>query len=327
MNIINKIKLLIIVGFFSLTIKANSNPWGLEIIDTMPIDYHEIKPEEILKFTDSKSLNNMFGIASIYHKSRNNISQENLQSGYSGGIQAFYRYKPKEYNKNKKPILLVVVHGTYATNNKEFYDYDNKTFQAILKFGKEYTQSHKSILNTISFRWNGENNSSKRKAAGKELAWIIKNYFSNYKIITWAHSHGCNVVSAASQYLDNQPITNMINLAAPVRDTIERDPEFKPKYFKKLIHFYSSSDLFALLGAINLRDLTNFKLINSVEDIFKFSPQKNKKIINIKVLIDNKSPNHFGFKKEVTNNLYSIMQKIKPMPEYYTSFINLSANI
>lgn len=280
-----------------------------------------ISSEEYTK--DIKSIYNTIEDPRVIYESLNQgtwnrVKNEQLEAlfgqlkkpGYifSGeGIRSREIYIPKNLNKTtQRPTVVILVHGTFASNTPEYHDQNSPFYQGVLNFAVNHAEKTGQPIDVISFRWSGKNSSSDRIEAAKKLINLLKFYLdNNYETITIAHSHGANLVNHASQLLpDNKQIDHIIHFAAPVRDTT--DLQFKPMHFKRLTQFYSTSDLTAATGSVVIK----WSMITKKGSVRKFQPQDNKEIINIRTQINGKDPGHSEI-KAIINYLPEILEIIK----------------
>lgn len=234
------------------------------------------------------------------------------------GIKVSCNYEPKAVKPDAKPTVLCVVHGTWDSAAQGYFNNEHELFKSFLKFAQEFADINQVPVQLISFGWSGENSAKARISAGKILSDIFKIYFKDNKIITLAHSHGCNVVSAASNLLGDMCIDHIINLAAPVRENV--DIEFKPSNFNCLTQFYSTSDIVAAAGAVNLAKI--FLMQGSIR---KYARQHGKKVVNIRTQIDGKDPGHTNIKR-IVPFLNLIFKKINDN-YVYNHDLDLNVNI
>lgn len=251
------------------------------------------------------------------------ISQDNLKSNFKQlalsenkeiGIRNLSVYVPKDYIKNKKPLAVFIIHGTFAANSLEYYKPNEIFYENAARFAKELANKERVPVELIAFRWSGYNNSSARKDAGVFLTSILDNYYSDYKIYTIAHSHGCNVVNYSSRILQKAKIDHAIHLSCPVRDAVEKD--FKPKNFLRLIQFYSNSDIVATLGAF-----TTKAILSLSPRKFKVQKNKNVEIYNVRTLLDGSDPGHSNSKDYIVYHLKNIINIIDNNYEFNNDLV------
>lgn len=207
-------------------------------------------------------------------------------------IRELYTCRPTHEKSDVKKAVIVVIHGTFAQESDAYRNYAHPEFQSILRFAQYYADKQGTPVEVVSFGWSGQNKSDDRVHAGNELAELLNNSYSNYDIISIAHSHGCNVANVASQHLDTHtPFNYMIQIATPVRDLI--DSRFQPKHFNKLLQFYSTSDLVAAVGSVDTR-----KVFNRPGSTRKYAQQQGRLIYNIRTQINAKDPGHSSIKSQ-----------------------------
>lgn len=249
----------------------------------------------------------------------------------NGGIRSAYFFEPHEINKEEKPIVLFLVHGTGfelwglgigGHHTKEYFDIENPIFQKILEFAYKYAESKKTIIAIFSFRWNGANNVKGRRDAGYRIGELLAAHFKSYSIITYSHSHGGNVVNVAShittwEHTDGTPaIDKIINMGTPDRtrstDT-ESAQEYTPTNFKTLINFWSPGDWIQPLGAIETASDAIRMLIDAI-GLFKEERKlesPSTRIYNVRVQVVGKNPlGHSEYVGPISVNLFQILQEI-----------------
>ena len=244
-----------------------------------------------------------------------------MQKQPAGRIRAYYRFEPHLVNTNAKPIVLVVIHGTFtaATVAPEYYDSNNKEFQNILRFAQHYAEKQGAPIDVISFGWSGQNKSADRISAGQRLALILREYYHHCDIISISHSHGCNVANVASRYISSEsmePFNYMIQFATPVRDITDA-VDFAPCNFNKLIQFYSTSDLVAAAGSLNTSKLSELE-----GSCRKYARQTGRSIYNIRVQVNGEDPGHSSI-KQIGDYLPEIMQTLESN-YFYNSDLDLN---
>ncbi len=162
------------------------------------------------------------------------------KKGTHCGIEQVYTHVP-EGTEHKQPLLFIVVHGTYASANPDYYA---NYYTRVQVCAQQLACERKTPVKIIFYRWSGFNTPLARKEAGDILAKII-NEHEGLEIITIAHSHGGTVVNYASNIIKNQ-IELMVHYAVPV---IVENEIFRPSNFRLLCNFYSLTDIIQLIGA------------------------------------------------------------------------------
>ncbi len=159
------------------------------------------------------------------------------------GVRRTLLYTPEEI-ESKEPIALIVVHGTFAAESKEYQNEAQYFFPGVKVYAQKLADEYKAPVRLVFYRWSGYDGHNYRYEAGKHLAQVIDEHHG-HRIITIAHSHGGNVVNYASNHIKGK-IDLMIHFGTPV---IAGDQSYRPSNFTMLCNFYSSSDLIQLLGA------------------------------------------------------------------------------
>ena len=267
-------------------------------------------------------------LAATYHESiYNPINQT--------GIRKAYYYLPTsaiteptlgEAYMNPKPILLVVVHGTgfaapgFATGGKvtkDFFDINSVGFRGILDFARNYAHEKQAPVEVVSYQWTGGNSVVERRKAALGLGQFLASR-RGYDLITVSHSHGGNVVNAAS-YITPDPINMMIQIATPVRENnLDADEqEYKPVNFSSLIQFWSSNDWVVPLGSMSTwgdfwSKKGSIRKFGYVKPIFSVQPgvKLENKIYNIRVQVDGVLVDHSPI-ASITPHLNSIVNDLE----------------
>lgn len=205
------------------------------------------------------------------------------------GVRKHEIYIPRVVSNTQKPLVLFVVHGTWAQESASYFDVEKPFYRYIRQFARDLSEKRGTPIELISFRWEGKNSSKARKAGSIALSSIMNYYYSHAEVMTIAHSHGCNVVNAATQYLAyGSQIEHIIHLAAPVRDSFEVD--YKPQNFKHLTQFYSTSDGVAAVGSV--APWWKAWTLGSR----KFESQAGRRVVNIRVQINGSDCGHSNIK-------------------------------
>lgn len=283
--------------------------------DEVLSEFHEMSAAKDNCYAD---VNNRFdglsiGTLQLERDKLHTMSQANLSERFGSlavpvdkdriGVRACNQFVPENCDLTKKPIVIVVVHGTFVPEAEDYYSTQSYFYQNVCEFAQKEALKNGAPVDIISLQWSGKNNSADRLNASVVLADILNKFYSNHKIYTIAHSHGCNVVNGSSRFLhDNLFIKHAIHLACPVRDLSEE--KFNPKQFKKLTQFYSNGDSVAALGS-----LTQYNWLFSSGNCRKFE-QQDGKITNVRVLLRGCDIGHSNAKNDIIHYLPRILDEL-----------------
>ena len=199
---------------------------------------------------------------------------------------------------NGEEAVIVLVPGTFAGESRSYDDLNSVLYQSVLKFAKDYATSHNfSGISVISFRWTGANADVDRVQAGYSLNRFVLDPLltkssdnpDGFHVVTIAHSHGCNAINVATQFLRNlqpvdpsdtkeaavkaflanreqpnsllaspnfRPIELMIQLSSPIMEDFPAEQNkhiysiYTPAAFKRLVQFYGTADLVQMAANI-----------------------------------------------------------------------------
>lgn len=205
------------------------------------------------------------------------------------GVREMHYFTNNETDKNVKPLLFVLLHGTFSQNSTDYYMPGSVTFESTKRYAKSLASRLKAATCLISFQWSGLNKHGSRVEAGKALANILDTHFADFQIVTIAHSHGGNVVNVASNSIKRASLDTMIHLATPVLENSNKI--YKPKNFRTLWNFYTTGDIVQFLGSIDTSDIFSRKGSSR-----KIKHKKQGRVINIRVQINGYDTNHCAIK-------------------------------
>ncbi len=181
----------------------------------------------------------------------------------------------------KEAILFNLVHGTWS--KKAVWHKERGAFFKTIKnwANKKYIESHSVSIK--SFEWSGTLSHESRIKAGRQLAYIIKNLPVDTVIHIIAHSHGANVVFAASQILAEEKSKNHIEtcflLGAPIK--VER---YNP-HMDKISYIYN---------------MFSFKdYVQTVFGTYERTLPEHERIMNLQITINGTQPGHSELISEV----------------------------
>ena len=243
------------------------------------------------------------------------------------GLSRIIRYCPVVcHDPLIEPIFVFLVHGTFARDSEELSTCKDRDpiFSHIKNFAQQYADSKSRPIYICSFFWSGKNDSDDRLNAGRRLSDFIRSVRGQAsEIITIAHSHGGNVVNAATTYLQKTfksqlPagkqffVDLMVHLGTP-NGRAEVDKDFRP-YAKKILNFYSLGDSIQLIGNLN-GPFHNALGARMIEPVFCTDMLEGMDAYNILVKINGEiNPNHSAM-KILLGDLFSVVQKTCP-PHY-----------
>lgn len=215
------------------------------------------------------------------------------------GIRTNEYYVPYNVAPAGKRTVVVVIHGTFVPDTGDYYDPKATFYQYVREFARVQAERDCSPIEVISLRWTGKNISADRQNGAVYLASVLNNLYADAKIITIAHSHGCNLVNCASRMLSpNVLIDHIINIATPVREGNEN--KFRPLNFKQLTQFYSTGDSIAALGSVTAKSA-----LCAINPWYKGSTRKYTqrdgcRITNIRTQINGQEVGHVDIKGVIT---------------------------
>jgi predicted esterase len=212
-------------------------------------------------------------------------------------LSAWHYYHHKE---RESQSLIVLIHGTGASQAGWYQKKEHPHFQGFLTFGMAHAESQQTNADCISFTWNGNNTVDDRIAAAEKLSFFINSISNQYVSITlMGHSHGSNIALAASHTIQ-RPI-DLILFATPIRTgnkTIDtREQIFSPgRSVLNAYNIYSSADILQQLGSIRsglfLSDIfATFQSICATGSTRKIDHTVSNSY-NIQVVIDGYEPGH-----------------------------------
>ncbi|HBS47740.1 TPA: hypothetical protein DEO28_02105 [Candidatus Dependentiae bacterium] len=283
--------------------------------------------KEFLVHSKKKSIeNNKNWFDVVFNK---NLLQDQSYSK-NEGINRILYYCGNENFENKNPIILFLVHGTFASDSPELSKVDDKSFifSSIKDFAMLYSNAKQRPIYVISFFWSGKNDYIHRMIGGALLAQYIRSVRDNVsEVITIAHSHGGNVVNFASNVLRKRhfvqrlsgsivdSIDLMINIGTPVRQNVDKN---FASYATVVLNFYSLGDAIQLIG--NIDPIHDIWLKNWAAR--KASSKKDISVYNVATKINGNDPNH-SYMKSMLSDFFEIYQKI----QFYKIHRSLTLNI
>gem|GEM_PF-2319581 len=228
-------------------------------------------------------------------------------------ISGLQLYFPEGNVENVSPLVLWVVHGTWAQDAPDYYDSSSETFKDILKFAAEMARREMRPIEVVSYSWTGEDSHVARREAGNGLRRLAESVFSPLRGYGphWAfgHSHGVNVIFVASQQIGFEGV---ISLGAPVVESV-----YAPFQVENLYHFYSLNDPWQFAGAI---DRSSLKRLVSSPGVRSYSGQQRLcTAFNFRVMLDGIEPGHISLKL-VIPFIWNIIDEKVDHYKYHTHF-------
>lgn len=222
------------------------------------------------------------------------------------------------------PILVVLIHGTFASEAAEYHADGTTTFDAVKSFAQTLAEVKGTTARVVSYKWSGENKHKARVGAGQCLAEILNKYARGFQVITVAHSHGGNVVNVATNYLHKTKIDTVVHIATPVIENTNEDYRPNTKNFNLLLDLYTTGDIIQFIGSIDgSRGMAH--MVSTVGSSRKFKVEKDKtkgRIVNIHTQIEGEDIDHSSI-KEILPTLTTILAKLGA----YTVHNDLDMNI
>ncbi len=239
-------------------------------------------------------------------------------------------------------IVLISVHGTFATPNAFGLDDSRLTTQQILRLAQTLALAHKKPVELLIFKWSGALKQEDRINAGETLAgWLQPRMLHDKdisEIWTIAHSHGCNVVNNMADRLKelapNRPIDVGIQIASPKLDkplfnpdNITEDDMFKQYNFDNLYHFYSTGDNIQVGGSLEespYRGLFSLSYYSDRKLPMPILTDNDRRVYNIRIQDGNFEPDHILIKMPVLANITNLLFIIDTE---YSGFWDLDAAV
>ncbi len=231
------------------------------------------------------------------------------------GIQLYY---PEGEVEAMNPLVLWVVHGTWAQAVGDYYDPSTDAFKNILQFAAEMARRKKRPVEVVSYVWSGVDSHTARRDGGGRLRMLAESFFSGLCGYGphWAfgHSHGVNVIFIASQ---ETSFEGVISLGAPVVEAL-----YAPLHVQQLYHFYSLNDPWQFAGAM---DRSSFKRLVSSPGVRHYSAKFGMcTVSNFRVMLDGLEPGHMSLKLLIPF-MWQIMDERVARYKYHTHFnVNVS---
>ncbi len=228
-------------------------------------------------------------------------------------------------NQSNGKVVLVSVHGTFATPNAFGLDDNRLTTQQILRLAQTLALAHNKPVELLIFKWSGKLDQGDRINAGETLAgWLQPRVLHDKdisEIWTIAHSHGCNVVNNMADRLKelapNRPIDVGIQIASPKLDKPLFDPEnitdedmLKQYNFNNLYHFYSTGDNIQVGGSLEespYRGLFSLSYYADRKLPMPILTDNERKVYNIRIQDGNFEPDHILIKIPVLANITDLL--------------------
>lgn len=192
---------------------------------------------ESLQSTRDETANWIFGENERgWLDSESDTHSEAYQEDENVTIRKLETYVPRQFSPDARPIIWLLIHGTWGRETKEFFDGDDDIYQGIKQSAARHAKCKNAPLKLVSFVWRAKQTKSSRG----EAAWRIKAIFTDMgwhktqKVII-SHSHGCNIANKVTRLM---PIDLLIHLACPRRP----EDEYQPVHFGQLIYFWSNGD-------------------------------------------------------------------------------------
>lgn len=219
------------------------------------LDMSEFKKEEsiekIIEIKDNKLLiYKKQALIDVFHATEKSDHSEDIEVKQQGIVRSFYRYLLNREKKHTTRGLYIIVHGTFASENEDYWKPESKVFSTLLNELAKAASDNETDIDLLSFEWPGEDNDESRVAAGKLLGHLINRMQKEYAFIrAIAHSHGGNVFNAACHELINCYIDRAFYFGTPVME--KKHWLYMPINIKKLFNFYSWYDGVQWLGSYN----------------------------------------------------------------------------
>ena len=233
---------------------------------------------------------------------------------YEKMISGIQLYCPHGQLDDERPLVFWVIHGTWAKEERYFFDPSDAVFATIMDAIIVYAERLRRPVEVVSYCWSGVNTMEARRLAGSGLRFLIERFYSAAEgygaQCGLAHSHGVNILLMASQ---DVAFDTIISLAAPVFESV-----YKPVHIKRLYHFYSIKDPVQFLGAVDGRSAGH--LFSSFKNSRAFSSGTGtQKILNFRVMFDGVDPGHVEIKRLIAS-LWDVIDITEQHYQYHTHF-------
>lgn len=195
------------------------------------------------------------------------------------------------------PVVTPVLHLDCKPGITQSYEYPNK--YVLPKIGA-ILNSKNAVAFPIDtfylFGWSGQLSLKGRRKAAEELYLSLKGY--DHPITLICHSHGCNVAlnlaAVAQEHNDTEfYIDRLILLAGPVQEATKK--YIKSPIFKKIISFYSESDVFQVIDPQGLQYRKTKKEIIEQPLFSERLWPDDERLVQVKVLFGKTDPWHIDF--------------------------------
>ncbi len=169
-------------------------------------------------------------------------------------IRKRWMYNPPSVTKNNHPIIGIISHGTFGSDTPAYFDESEEKDQIVRhskRFLSAYAIKNLKDAELLSFKWTGNLNDKDRIDAAQRLHKFITymGYDEHNEIITFSHSHGCNVINHVTRLLQpNRPISLIFHFGCPVKKGYKNDI-YIPVNYKKIYNFSSRTDHIQALGS------------------------------------------------------------------------------
>jgi hypothetical protein len=165
--------------------------------------------------------------------------------------------------------ICFVIHGTWA-HTESWYQPGGDFFDELNKSESPHN------IQLVPFSWSGKADYASRKQAGINLARLIRSYPADYTFTIVAHSHGCNVAIIASQELAQTKTAHRIAAVYALAPPVDR-----------MTYMPNMDVIFYFFNLFSCNDFAQPFL-----GVFERTYPEHPRIANIRVLLNNKEPNH-----------------------------------
>ncbi len=293
-----------------------------EMVDDLPISlpagWNDITPWRMASFQNPK------------FPWRRTSLQDPREDPYLQIRKAMYYTKKGNVAENEllssKRILLFVIHGTFAHSGRKYFDVEEETYKAIMKYAATLGDS----VELVSISWSGGNTDADRNKALNYMEFIFRQLYGNRDIFTQvnllAHSHGGNIMNkmTSNSYFKSR-IHNIFSIFTPVREVVAVNLD---AITGKLYHFYSTADLVQYVGSFVTADFGmpqwkdmsfGFKGGRKATEITKAQSVSEQKALNYRVQFNAESPPHTHI-LPIVGYLGDIIGKTKQLYRYQSDF-------
>lgn len=287
-------------------------PFDLALLDTgeqkqkQILESDPIKDTSVVRDYESELLETVF--KDIRCKNLNELLCKHLK------IRRLFRISPKKSDdKLIKRKGVIVIHGTKAETNQNFFDPDTKIFKSFLQSMIQISEQSAVFADVMSIIWDGENSDDSRMKAGILIGEFLNRLAASCQsdgepyypfIDCYAHSHGGTILVFGGSAFGRSwfPKTKLTAFfLAPVLDKSRYSP--KSINFEEVYIIESSEDGVPVLGRL-FRNVNLYSISQKIE-------QHCSKIVEIDCYTHNEAPDHSEIVEVIFCSLFHLIQTLE----------------